>query len=73
MFFSSIKEGNANVSIQDDVIILNTDFTCKLVSPSTAESQLIASRVCLCTDKTNLYADIKENGKLGIKLVDKMI
>lgn len=34
-----------------------------LENSCTAEDQLIASRLCLCTQKTNLFADIKENGK----------
>lgn len=71
LFFSSVKEDDTKSTIQSDVLILNTDFTCKLASPSTAESELIASRACLCTDKTNLYPVIKENGKPSFKMLKK--
>lgn len=62
VFFFSANESDTKFPVQDEGVV-TTGLTCKSDSPSVAECQLIASRVCLCTDKTNLYADVKENGE----------
>lgn len=62
LFCSDYKEDSENVTSQNNLIV-HSDLKSELMVSSSAEFQLISSRLCLCTQKTNLFADVKEKGE----------
>lgn len=63
-FFSSdTREDSEHFSGLNQLEVENTVINSNLAFTASIKSELITSRLCLCMQNTNLYADVKENGE----------